>query len=160
MINLQELMDKKKKQQIAFRLERVTTEQFSIDEEVIDEAGSDNTFNLNVRVNYAVNPESKIVAVFTGFKFEINENAFLIIEAGGHFFIKEEAWKDMLSSDNKKITLPKGFVQHMGMITAGTTRGILHAKTEGTEFNKFLIPTIDLTEIIKEDVVLELKKMN
>ncbi|MCF8218493.1 MAG: hypothetical protein K9J21_05890 [Bacteroidales bacterium] len=148
-------MDKKKDQQINFRLERVTTEQFSIDEEVYDEAGSKSKINLNVRFNYALNSESKIVSVFTGFKFEMNGVSFLIIEAGGHFLIKEEDWNDMLSPENNKITLPKGFVQHMAMITVGTTRGILHAKTDGTEFNRFLIPTINLTEIIRKDVVLE-----
>ena len=35
-------------------------------------------------------------------------------------------------------------------MTIGTTRGILHAKTEGTCFNKYVLPTINVTEIIKE----------
>lgn len=156
MTNQQALMDSNKEQQIQFRLQRVTTEQFSIDEDVYHDAENKTDVNLNVRINYAVDPEGKILAVFAGFKFTINGNAFLIIEAGGHFLIKENAWNHMLSPESKKLIVPKGFVQHMAMITVGTSRGILHAKTEGTDFNKFLIPTINLQDIIKEDVVLEL----
>jgi hypothetical protein len=46
----------------------------------------------------------------------------------------------------------------MGMITVGTCRGILHAKTENTKFNQFLIPTINVAELIKEDSVFEFNK--
>ena len=38
------------------------------------------------------------------------------------------------------------------MITVGTLRGVLHAKTENTEFNEFFLPTINVTDLIKEDI--------
>ena len=55
--------------------------------------------------------------------------------------------------DNKTNTLnvPHGFPGHLAMLTGGTTRGILHAKTEGTCYNQYVLPTINVTEIIKED---------
>ena len=40
------------------------------------------------------------------------------------------------------------------MIAVGTARGILHAKTEATKFNQFLIPPINVVELIKDDIIL------
>jgi len=37
-------------------------------------------------------------------------------------------------------------------LTVGTVRGILHTKTEGTNFNGFVIPTINVTELVTSDV--------
>jgi hypothetical protein len=45
---------------------------------------------------------------------------------------------------------------HLTMITVSSVRGVLHAKTEGTIFNKYLLPTLDVTEMVKEDVEFSL----
>jgi hypothetical protein len=37
------------------------------------------------------------------------------------------------------------------MITVGTARGVLHAKTEGTTLNKFFIPTVNVVEMVTDD---------
>jgi len=44
------------------------------------------------------------------------------------------------------------------MLTAGALRRILHAKTEGTSFNKYVLPTINVTGIIKEDAKFSFNK--
>ena len=49
--------------------------------------------------------------------------------------------------------LPSGFVCHLAMLAIGTARGVLHAKTENTLFNKYLIPTINVAELIKDDII-------
>jgi len=41
------------------------------------------------------------------------------------------------------------------VVTVGTARGVLHNKTENTVFNRFIIPLLDATALIKEDVKLE-----
>jgi hypothetical protein len=41
------------------------------------------------------------------------------------------------------------------MLTIGTTRGVLHAKTEHTLFNQYLLPTINVNDIVKEAVEIE-----
>lgn len=49
------------------------------------------------------------------------------------------------------------------MLTIGTTRGVLHSKTENTPFNSFLLPTLNVMELVKKDVVFKLegeKKQN
>ena len=49
-------------------------------------------------------------------------------------------------------------MKHLSVITVGTARGVLHAKTENTPFNKFVLPTINVTELVKEDVSFDLEK--
>ena len=75
------------------------------------------------------------------------------MEIANHYKIKESAWIEMQNSNNK-LVLAKEFASHLVMLTIGTLRGTLHCKTENTEFNKFILPTINVTELIKSDVEL------
>ncbi len=43
------------------------------------------------------------------------------------------------------------------MLAIGIARGILHTKTENTPFNHFLLPVLDATRLIKEDVELNIE---
>jgi hypothetical protein len=47
-------------------------------------------------------------------------------------------------------------MSHFGVITVGTARGVLHSKTDGSIFNDLILPTINLTEIIKDDIIFDL----
>lgn len=137
----------KKKKSIGFSLRKITTEQFAVIEDVLTE---DKNFGLEAKLNYKVNKENKIIAVITTFRFINNDKPFIIIEIGCHFKIEEEAWESFKKED--KIKILKDFMSHLAMITVGTARGALHAKTEGTPFNKYIIPTINVADLIKEDV--------
>lgn len=139
---------KKKANNIGFALSKVSTEQFAIIEDGFNDKGK---LGLNTSLRFAADKKQRYLAVFALFTFYSDENPFLVIEAGCHFPIREAAWKEMIDSESETLTVPRGFLCHLAMLTVGTTRGILHAKTEGTCFNKYIIPTVDVTEIIRED---------
>jgi hypothetical protein len=40
------------------------------------------------------------------------------------------------------------------MLCVGTLRGVLHAKTENSVYNKFYLPTINVNDLVKTDIVL------
>jgi hypothetical protein len=42
------------------------------------------------------------------------------------------------------------------MISTGTSRGVLFAKTEATQFSKYIIPSINMAEMIKEDASFDM----
>lgn len=42
------------------------------------------------------------------------------------------------------------------MLTIGTTKGVLHSKTENTTFNHFVLPTLNGNELVKNDVVFDI----
>jgi hypothetical protein len=137
-----------KSQSIGFTLKKVTTEQFAIIEEGFNEKGK---IRLNTSLRFAADDEKKIIAVFTSFIFDSDKKPFLIIEAGCHFSIQDPAWLEMFKPEINTLIVPKGFLTHLTILTIGTSRGILHAKTEGTCFNKYVLPTINVTLLIKED---------
>lgn len=43
---------------------------------------------------------------------------------------------------------------HLTTITTGTLGGIVHAKTENTPYNRFVMPLVNIAEIIKDDIVI------
>lgn len=145
-------MDNKSKT-VSFKLERVTTEQFATIHECFNEK---ETVNLQASLRFATNDENRVIGVFAEFRFTCQQNVFMMIEAGCHFQIQPTSWDEMVS--NSTLTIPKGLMQHLAVITVGTVRGILHAKTEGTQFNKFVLPTINVTELVKQDVSFSLQK--
>ena len=133
---------------IGFLLKQVKTEQFAIIEEAYKEGGN---IGFASNLQFSIDQENKFVACFAKFIYDENNCTFLVIEVSAHFSIIEAAWKSFYDADNASMTIPKSFLAHLGMITVGTARGILHAKTENTVFNAFLIPTINVVEIVKED---------
>lgn len=64
----------------------------------------------------------------------------------------DDSWNSFEDVKNSELTIPKNFISHLVMLSIGSTRGVLHAKTENTMFNKFLLPTINVNELIKEDM--------
>ena len=145
-------MMEKLKNEVGFSLQGIKTEQFAVFSE---------NFNLKKEVSFGTGLEFKIdqinkqIGVFFEVEFTQGKKVFIKISVSCHFKIKQESWKAFLiDTDNLKIE--KGFLCHLAMLTLGTTRGILFAKTEGTEFSKFIIPTINIHEIITEDAIFRL----
>ena len=144
----------KKTNSIGFSLKKVTTEQFAIIEDGFNDKG---IIRLNSSFRFAADEKTKFLAVFAAFVFDSDQKPFLIVEASCHFSINNSAWNEMIVSDAHNLLVPKGFLCHLVMLTVGTTRGILHTKTEGTCFNKYVLPTINVTEIIKSDASFTFK---
>lgn len=146
----------KKPQNIGFALARITTEQFAAIESNFDSKAE---IKIHMNFRFAADDKQKVVAVFTAFNFETNQKQFLIIEAGCHFSIAPESWNKMLNAGDNKLTVPKGFLQHMSMLAVGTARGILHSKTENTCFNQYHLPTINVADLIKQDSVFQFENL-
>ncbi len=136
---------------IGFQLDKITTEQFALVEEVYNSSAKT---NMGLNLNFGLDKENKFIAAFVKVQFEQKGKSFLILEVGNHFKINESSWLDF-EKTNEKIILPRGFAAHLVMLTVGTLRGVLHSKTENTDFNKFLLPTINVMELITEDVELD-----
>ncbi|MDA3779521.1 MAG: hypothetical protein PF487_04745 [Bacteroidales bacterium] len=145
-------MDEKHKNiSIGFQLRKITTEQFAVIPDAFNKNNS--KIEMSIGLKFGLDKEHKIIASFVKVQFEQCKKTFIIIEIANHFNIEENAW----SSFNKTKTgliIPKGFASHLVMLTIGTLRGTLHCKTENTEFNSFILPTINITELIKNDVEL------
>ncbi|NLP58565.1 hypothetical protein [Lutibacter sp. B1] len=142
----------KEKNGVGFSLAKINTMQFAI---IKDSFKEGLPVNLDLNIKFGLNVEHKVLSVFFTFKLLQEKNPFLIIEVGNYFNIDGDSWSKFIDENNNTITFPKGFASHLVLLTIGTTRGVLHSKTENTPFNKFVLPTINVNELIKSDVTLK-----
>lgn len=143
---------KNKIESVGFQLIQIITDQFAIIRDSYDKLNDKTTLTINL--NFGRNKEHHFIASSALVQFEQGGKPFLITEVTDHFEIEEQAWESFITKDNKFI-IPQGFASHLVVLTIGTLRGVLHAKTENTEFNKFVLPTVNVTELIKGDVYLD-----
>ena len=104
------------------------------------------------------NPKRNTVACTVDLSLSQNDMPFLKIKLVCFFDIKEEEWEALLSEDKKKVKIPKEIADHFATVTIGAARGVMHAKTENTPFNAFLIPLLDISQTVKEDIVIGFSK--
>lgn len=139
--------------EIGFALRGIKTEQFAVLEEHFSPKKE---VELSTNFHFKLNAEEHQVGVYTTFQYEQGKKVFIKLEVSCHFEIEEETFKGFKNAN--QICIPVGFMRHLSVITIGTARGILHSKTENTLFNSFLIPTINVTEALKEDIVFHLSE--
>lgn len=139
--------------QINFGLAGVSTRQFALISEP-----PDSNFGIQEKVEFALgaSPEESVVTCLFHYSLLEDNRPFLTIEVSCDFNILESDWKKLENIENKKLTLPIDFVRHLANITVGTTRGILHSKTENTPFNKYPVGILDLKTIFTNDTSIEI----
>ena len=142
---------------ISFSIDGIKTEQFAILEENYHEKKS---VDFETGIQFKIDAESKFIASVVRISFNQGKKSFLKIDVSCHFKIDDKSWDTFINKKQQVLTIPKGFLAHMAMITVGTLRGILFTKTEGTVFNKFIIPTIDVASMIEKDETFSLKDAN
>lgn len=134
-----------------FNLLKIKTEQFAILEDNFDK---NEIVNLNTNLSFGLNSMDKVFLLTPKYTFEINGKPFMTIQISCFFKIEDTTWDSFINK--KQIVLPKDFVAHMAMITVGTSRGILHTKTEGTVFNEYILPPLNVAEMIGEDIIFDI----
>jgi len=132
---------------VKFALVKINTDQFAIIESAF-KMGSD--VNLKIGLQFGANNVDKVISVKTSIQFEQQEVPFLMIEASCFFSIETTDWDTFVQG--AEIVVPKSVITHFCVLTVGTVRGILHSKTEGTNYNGFVVPTINVTELVTDDV--------
>lgn len=137
---------KKENVRVDFVLQGIKTEQFAILEENYIPKKE---VALSTELQFKLNPKDKQIGVYLGFEFVQGKKVFLKIQVSCLFKIQENSWLSFIQ--HNKLVVPKGFLTHIAMISIGTTRGILFAKTESTSFSKYIIPTLDVAKMIEDD---------
>lgn len=136
---------------VGFVLQGIKTEQFAILEE---NYLPKKDIGLGTGLQFRIDSQNKQIGAFLSFEFIQEKKVFLKIQVSCHFKIEKNAWDSFIQKN--KLSVPKGFLAHLAMITTGTTRGVLFAKTEGTLFSKYIVPTINVAEMINEDGVFDI----
>lgn len=130
---------------INFRLVKINTEDF----QQFDSDKENGTLDLNFDFQFGVNNDKRFVKTVSKFNFKLDKEDILMIAVSCEFEFDEKGWEFFQKDD--KIVLPKGLLTQLAGFTMNTTRGVLHAKTEGHKYNKLIIPMIN-GEFIKKDL--------
>jgi hypothetical protein len=140
---------------IEFQLDSIKTLQFATIDSAFDESKE---VRIQAGVNYGAFNNNKVIGCFVQFQFECEDAPFIIIQVACDFKIEDSAWSKFIPKGKSKFQIPEGFARHLAVISVGTVRGVLHEKTNGTTYNRFFLPTINLNNIIKGDVILEFEQ--
>ena len=133
---------------IQFRLTRIEVPQFAI---LTDKEFSD-SMNLDYGFEFAIDEESMSLRCDATASYIDGENPVMKIVVRCEYSLEEASWNALKTESG--MTFPAGFLQHLASLTVGTMRGAYYGKTEGTIYNQFFIPLLDVTKAIKEDMVL------
>ena len=144
-----------KENEIKFRLRKITTGQFATIESVDVQIDS---IRVNYGFGFGANVEHKIVGCEGKFEFLSKDVPFIILSVKCDFEIAPSTWEFLVSDEKGGIILPVSLTTHLATLTVGTARGILHSKTENTGFNKFFLPTLNVTESLKNDIEISTQK--
>ena len=136
---------------IQFQINSIKTDEFAIIEEAFDELNSE--INYSLETGFGIS-RVEFIACSIELKFFQDTIPFVKLKATCIFKIKKESWEKLIDADNNRVVFPAYLTDHLVMLTLGVLRGILHAKTEGTKFNKFFIPTINITELREETEII------
>jgi len=139
--------------EIGFLLKKIQTVQFAMLD--YDDVSIANELRFGTQVKFGLESQNKALIVLAKFQFQQNEKTFLILEIACHFKVSDIAWNKFINEKSESITVPMNFIKHLVMITIGTARGILHEKTNNTKFNEFILPTVNVNDLIEEDVNLK-----
>jgi len=144
------------KKNISFRLIGIETTQFAVME---DSYKDDCDISLVVGVPITASDENHQIDASLNIQFKCEEAPFIILEVKLQFDIEPETFNSLYVTKKKKtsIVIPVGLTRHLATLAVGTARGILHEKLNKTKLHDFIIPTIDLTKILDEDIVLDKK---
>lgn len=63
-----------------------------------------------------------------------------------------KSWE--LLKKNNSVVIPLDLLWHFGGLAVSTTRGIVYAKTEGTDLNRCILPPLHIDKIINKELVI------
>lgn len=134
---------------IPFALISIETLEFATFDDVYKDGDE---VSIETNFNFGVNREKHSLAVHLSLVFICHDKPFIKLKLACDFNIEPKAFKKFKATDSNTIKVPKAFFTHLAVLTVGTARGVLHSKLENTAYDHFLLPTLNISEIIKVDV--------
>ncbi|MAE86428.1 MAG: hypothetical protein CMB80_27080 [Flammeovirgaceae bacterium] len=139
--------------QIPFQIKAIITREFA----TIPSAHQDGEeIGIGTGFNFGVDNENHAIAVLLDLAFECNETPFVILKIRMEFDIMPEAFEKFKSKKSKSITVPKGFLTHLAALAVSTSRGILYEKLKDTDFDFLLLPALNVSEILTDDMKFDM----
>ena len=136
---------------LGFAFVGLKTTQFATNDKAYRTTGE---LDLRTNIGFALDEANRILIVEVQFDFFKKKDApFLKIALQGHFEIDAKGWKQLSDNNDNSIIFPQKLITHFVVLPIGAARGALHAKTEGSIYNTYILPTVNVAEVINKDVI-------
>ncbi len=134
-----------------FRMCKIQITQFAILKEKV--TGGNLGFKMETSIKHSI-PNKKIATEIILNFTDNKKNSCMVLGVQCDFDIHPEDWEGNIKDNT--LTISKETMDGILSQTVGAARGILHCKTEGTTYNGFVLPPLDVKNVIKEDIKLTL----
>lgn len=136
---------------VRFSIVRIQTEQFAT---IPESYQSDTEFEINHELSFGIDKVNQMVLVRKTARYQHPERPpFLLITVTCYFRIEDESWHDLQVANTTQLQLPRNFAIHLAVTTVGTLRGVLHTKTEQTPFNQFIMPPVNVLDLVPDTIL-------
>ena len=135
---------------ISYRLIKIEIKQFALFPEAFN---SEEKITVDAELDFAPTADRMDIRSIMTLRYKQQERLLVVLELACFFNISPESW-DAMKKDGHWI-VPVDFLRYMGTIIVGAARGVLHAKTESTVLNAYILPPINVMELVDEDFIIE-----
>ncbi len=132
---------------LRFKMIKIQVKQFAM----LKENPPQGNFSIALQTKVMHSIPGKAIAIDAIFRLnEETGETFLIIAVQCDFLIHPEDWN--AHTAEKEVTIPKDTLDYFISQTVGVARGVLHCKTENTPFSDLVLPPMDVSKVIPEDM--------
>jgi hypothetical protein len=135
---------------IRFNWAKITTDEFAVVEKYDPAVATD----ITIHIGFDAEPVDRQVALQVKGVFNQQEKVCLVLAVTCIFILSPEDWATVYDKEQKVVTIDVPLALHLASLSLSTLRGVLHAKTEGLPINNFVLPPINVAEMVKEKVVI------
>lgn len=107
-----------------------------------------------IDVGFTISLNAQQIKCVNKCTFYSDDKPVIIIQLACTFYIYLDAWRKMQNSTMKAFIIPKSLGKQLSEFVLNTARGILHVETEGTIYNRYPIPVIDIDGQIDTDAMI------
>ena len=113
-------------------------------------------FQTSGGIQTGFNYEAKTIVITVSTDVKVEDQIIMTIKVSSFFEISPESWEGL--KQDGFVVVPKDFLYHIGGLAVSTTRGILFAKTEGTDLNSYIMPIIYMDQLIHSDMKIPVQE--
>lgn len=133
---------------IDYLLSSVTVHQF----EVYETANADEKeFDLNIEIGFVLQKEQQAIACSLNYEMIAADNPLLNFMVTCVYTIKSTDWETLIK--NNIFTIPSLLAMHLGMMTSGIARGVVHAKLENSIYRTYPMALVNMDDLPHEDII-------
>lgn len=133
---------------ITFRFSHIRLDQFAAFDVVSSQLPP--VFQTSGEIQTGNNYDARTILITVIADVKVEGQLVITIKTSCFFEIAEDSWDSL--KQNGFVVIPKDFLYHIGGLAVSTTRGILFAKTEGTDLSCYVLPIVYMDQVIHSDM--------